>query len=608
MENRKNAIEIDVQTLKADARAVADATRGLKIELKSLNKAMDNAFTIGGFADYTQTAVRYGKTLADGLLVLQLRLGQLKAAVTDAVMPLSAVFVPVINQALMACIRFFRGVGDVLGALFLGDKATQGFAHNTAVAAKGQEKLKKAVTSTAKALRRSLASFDEINRLNSSGGGGSKVAISQPEPITYPVKDTLSPQLQAIADKILYILEPLKSIDFSMAMASVDNLTAAFGRLCGLLGQQLEWIWFNVLVPLGKWGIEELAPASLDMLSAAFGLLAAVLEPVWNGICKVAEALSPVIEYIQSTVIEMLGILREKILSLTELIGQKGPEITGILQAIGTVFGSVWSVVEPILTYMQEKFRTVFESIWQVVESAIGAVIDLLYNLATFLASVFTGDFERAWECIGTIASRWLESIGSLVWNGFSGIIQGILSAFVAMGERLGEIFGWTLEDVKGLANGMIGFINGMVSGVISGINAMIRALNRVKFHIPQWVPVFGGKSFGFHMSTLDTPRIPYLAQGAVLPPNKPFLAMVGDQRHGTNIEAPLSTIQEAVAAVMQDQTAAILAGFEASVGVQREILEAVLGIQIGDDVIGNAMARYTRKQVVMAGGLYEIF
>ena len=65
-----------------------------------------------------------------------------------------------------------------------------------------------------------------------------------------------------------------------------------------------------------------------------------------------------------------------------------------------------------------------------------------------------------------------------------------------------------------------------------------------------------------------------------------------------------METIQEAVALVMQDQTAAILAGFETSVGVQREILEAVLGIQIGDDVIGSAVARYTNKQAVIRGGV----
>ena len=80
-------------------------------------------------------------------------------------------------------------------------------------------------------------------------------------------------------------------------------------------------------------------------------------------------------------------------------------------------------------------------------------------------------------------------------------------------------------------------------------------------------------------------------------------MAVVGDQRHGTNIEAPLSTIQEAVALVMEDQTDAILRGFEASVQVQRDILQAVLGIHIGDEVIGQAVSRYQRKLAVMRGG-----
>ena len=46
-------------------------------------------------------------------------------------------------------------------------------------------------------------------------------------------------------------------------------------------------------------------------------------------------------------------------------------------------------------------------------------------------------------------------------------------------------------------------------------------------------------------------PNIPYLATGAVIPPRAPFLAMLGDQRNGTNIEAPLDTIKQAVSEVM---------------------------------------------------------
>jgi hypothetical protein len=111
------------------------------------------------------------------------------------------------------------------------------------------------------------------------------------------------------------------------------------------------------------------------------------------------------------------------------------------------------------------------------------------------------------------------------------------------------------------------------------------------------------GKVFGSRLAAVAFPRIPLLAKGAVLPANRPFLAMVGDQKHGTNIEAPLSTIQEAVAMVMEDQTGAILRGFEASVGVQREILEAVLGIRIGDEVLGRAVSRYNRRMEAMEGG-----
>ena len=142
-----------------------------------------------------------------------------------------------------------------------------------------------------------------------------------------------------------------------------------------------------------------------------------------------------------------------------------------------------------------------------------------------------------------------------------------------------------------------------LINRVVTSLNSVIRAANSLSFTVPDWVPGIGGRTFGFHMRSVTAPQIPYLAQGAVLPANKPFLAMVGDQKHGTNIEAPLSTIQAAVATVMEEQTAAILAGFETSVGVQKEILEAVLGITIGDEVIGSAVARYDRKMRIMRGG-----
>ena len=80
-------------------------------------------------------------------------------------------------------------------------------------------------------------------------------------------------------------------------------------------------------------------------------------------------------------------------------------------------------------------------------------------------------------------------------------------------------------------------------------------------------------------------------------------MAMLGDQRHGTNVEAPLETIQEAVALVMDGMTGGMMTGFEAVIAILREILEAIMGIEIGDDVIANAVKNYNRKMAVVNGG-----
>lgn len=125
------------------------------------------------------------------------------------------------------------------------------------------------------------------------------------------------------------------------------------------------------------------------------------------------------------------------------------------------------------------------------------------------------------------------------------------------------------------------------------------------------YVSSYSGGSSGSSGSTpsgtsgyaLNTASVPFLAKGTVIPPNAPFMAVLGDQRHGTNVEAPLSTIQEAVANVMGDTVASNMAGHEATVAVLREILQAVLCIEIGDSVIGAAAERYNEQMAIVRGG-----
>ena len=112
----------------------------------------------------------------------------------------------------------------------------------------------------------------------------------------------------------------------------------------------------------------------------------------------------------------------------------------------------------------------------------------------------------------------------------------------------------WLWGKMKNVFNWILGGIEGLANGIIRGVNNVIKALNKLSFDVPDWVTDLTGiTTFGFNIRELKEISIPRLAQGAVIPPNKEFLAMLGDQKHGTNIEAPLDTIKQALAEVLAE-------------------------------------------------------
>jgi hypothetical protein len=76
-------------------------------------------------------------------------------------------------------------------------------------------------------------------------------------------------------------------------------------------------------------------------------------------------------------------------------------------------------------------------------------------------------------------------------------------------------------------------------------MNYIIDKFNRLSFKAPDWL---GGETYGINID-----RIPRLAKGAVIAPNQPFMAMLGDQRQGINIETPLDTMVEAFKSALSE-------------------------------------------------------
>lgn len=187
-----------------------------------------------------------------------------------------------------------------------------------------------------------------------------------------------------------------------------------------------------------------------------------------------------------------------------------------LLDKFGAIKDGISKAIEGIKSIVMVIGNNIFNVAKQIIgntEKAISTAIDgvkkIFTGLIDFVSGIFTGNWRKAWEGVTKI---------------FSGV----------------------RDTIKGVVNGIFGFVGSLANGVVNAINTVIRALNRLSFDIPDWIPLIGGNHFGFNIPELGQVPIPRLATGAVIPANKEFLAVLGDQKHGTNIEAPLDTIKQA--------------------------------------------------------------
>lgn len=204
---------------------------------------------------------------------------------------------------------------------------------------------------------------------------------------------------------------------------------------------------------------------------------------------------------------------------LDEFLDFVGTLITSVLsiynKAIAPVVNWLVSILGPIVSSVLGKIiKTVGNVISNIID-AVKNIISALKGVVLFIAGVFTGDWKKAW--------------------------QGVKKIFKGVWDALVDIAKTPINLIIGLINGLTGAVEGALNWIIDGINEL-------SFTTPDWLPGdLGGQTFGFDLSQIDIPEIPKLAQGAVIPPNSEFLAVLGDQKRGTNIEAPLDTITQAV-------------------------------------------------------------
>ena len=478
------------------------------------------------------------------LLSLRLAFGSLKKAISDAFGPLLAVVLPVVNQALYSLTRTVRTLGQVLAGL-LGVQVGQD---------KVTRSIKKTSAATSAWLKRSLAAFDQLNRLQKQAGGSSAPSLSQEELTLFPA--SLTQDAQKLLAALEQLLAPLRDIDLEPARWAFERLRECLENLAAAVGTAFTQLWNSLLVPLLTWLAESLAPALLQVLAAAVQFAADLTTVFGAAFVELLEAMEPVATFLGEVLVEVIELLRQFFLKARNSIHNDGSQIEGVFRSLTQALEAFWAFVQPMVERIRQLFSAAFDKIGTLAITALENTLMVIGDLLYALTGLLSGDMEIFWEGM----------------------------------EKM----------TKHAANAIIAVLNGLLLAVTAALNALFSALNKMVFDIPEWLPVYGGKHFKFTLPEVKAPQIPFLAKGAVLPANKPFLAVVGDQKHGTNIEAPLATIQEAVALTMGDLTA----GQEATVQVLTDILQAVLGISIGDEQLAAAVDRCHARRAVMRGGL----
>lgn len=407
------------------------------------------------------------------------------------------------------------------------------------------------------------------------------------------------------------VLKPLASFTVNEALPrffqTLANVMAIVNNILIALQPLWQWFWTNILQPIAVWtggvflkiwdGINialvkfaawcaehpkiiQNAAIIIGSFFAAF-LIVGLIEKIF-GVINTLYSFISMIQVLTTT----MGFGN----TMTTLFGNaiawlKSPfgiavTVIGALIAAGVLLWQNWDKVKEkaaqLRDWIVEKFENLKEKAvesWEaLVEDVTNTVHELWNNIqktfdwiqrkldqvGRWISSVFEKDWTKTFGNIGKFLNTFFDSV-EIVAGGiqkvFSGIITFLTGSFTGNWRKAWE---GVKQIFSGIWEALVGIVKTPINGVISLVNGLIRAINSVltafesvlkfNFKIPN--PIGTGYIVNYQWQA-NLPRIkgaiPYLAQGAVIPPNAPFMAMLGDQRNGTNLEGPEDMFRQIV-------------------------------------------------------------
>lgn len=522
------------------------------------------------------------KNLANAIANLKLAWQGLTNTLAQIFMPIITTVVEWLTKAIIVVNLFLKtifGIDTGAGAIAnKGSKAMGGYTSSINKATQAAEKLK-----------RTTMGFDELNIVNnpnnSSGSAGANVGM--PSGIggfdTSSI-DTANTKIQEFYKKVeaffakwggliraitlamagIFVVKHLKTWGTAIVKVFKTLNALSLGKLLASLGKVGKL--FSVL----KTGLKLGGLGSLGAGAAVIAALAAValfLKRNWEGVTQAFKNffslnIAPKLEKLKAVWQKLCDAVKNLLTPLKKIWDTL--KSSGVLKTIVSVIEAIGGVIFGLATGpIAGAVNSIIAGINGIIEMVTGAV-EIVSGVINFIVSLVTLDFQGMWDAIKQIfggvkdffVGLWDTVIGSIVaffegiinwFNEIGAVIDNVLNNIAMSFKQVwGSIINWfktkilviftkefwvrTFDTIK---QGMKSAMNGVIGIVENAVNWIVRQLNKLHWNIPDWVPLLGGKSFGFNIREVHIPR---LATGGIA--TRSVVANIGE--NGTEAILPL--------------------------------------------------------------------
>lgn len=542
---------------------------GYKTAYKDMSQAekvaLRYSFVMDALSDAQGDFAKTSDSWANQTRILSERWKELLSIMGGGLIRIFTPVIQVINQIMSALINLANAFANTIGKLFGFNEQVKASTTSATAAAGAESELAEETEEAGKAASGSLASFDKLDVLQKStasgtdSGGGVDLSFEEVE--TPKADTTFFDDMSASIERLKPHVDKLKE--------SWNNLKKTFEKFYNSAAVQGV---LKIIKDITKAFAEFTVTSAIDALSGFFNTLADNLG-IWTDLSDMIEKLS------KGDYSGALDSLKSAFTHLKDQIIDTSDTMDALPEAVKSPFASTLGSTENFFDLMSILVETDWAAIWDGVKQKASEKLDEVKTALSDTAEAAKkkwGEMKQAatetWDSIkssvstkvteikDSVSASW-ETVKTATSETWDSVKKKCVEVFDSIKEFINETFApaWN-KAWKGVAtvfcnvwNSIVDIVESAVNLIIDAVNWCIEKINSIHVSVPDWVTELTGMtSFGFSIPTLKHASIgritpPALASGAVIPPNGEFLAMLGDQRSGNNLEAPESLIRQIV-------------------------------------------------------------